>query len=157
MNEKIITVDHSDVAAKDDKEWIWLFDKEGKKHGIFKKIRDEEGNWYEFPKDKFDALRDCSGRAVKLFRVKNDKGFYTPVDAEFVENVFVKEAQRQVEVSTEPSGQETGMCMKEIGESMRTGTLTKIFGEADAKLLWDAYKLKIFFGMGVVKKKEKTE
>lgn len=95
MPEKIITIKQATKKTKGDTEWIEIIDGEGKTHRVFSSVQDNEGNWHHFEKD-FDMLLNSVGKAVKLTKEKKGN-FWNVIGLELVENVFVQQAQRDVE------------------------------------------------------------
>lgn len=100
MAEKIITCKEGKVAEKDGKDWVELVDQEDKTHRIFRSIQNNEGVWVHLDKE-VDMLKgkieDGSVNGLTLKLTKEKKGtFWNVIGVELVENVFVREAQKQV-------------------------------------------------------------
>ena len=88
------------------------------------------------------------GKALEVEMEKNEKGY------DQLKNVRYAETATQTPVShveappvQKPNivtpGQEIGMTVKEIGDMLRVGQLALIFGDADARVLAEWYRLRI--------------
>jgi len=134
MEERIIVVDTLTTKQT----------KTGKNAGKnFLVVKDKGGGFYSiFNSALFGVF--VAGRAVKLTGEQSGEYFNTD-KAELVDVPYIEEEGVEVEsVKTKPqSGQEHGMLMKELGENIRTGFITKedIAGKKTekAKYLFEYY------------------
>ena len=93
--DKIITIKEAKKIKQGDNEWIELTDQEDKVHRVFRSMQRNDGEWLHFD-DQLDMLEQSQGKTLKLTKEKKGN-FWNVIGVETVGDVFVREAQKQVE------------------------------------------------------------
>lgn len=139
--EKIISVKDGRVAEKDGKEWVELTDNEDKIQRVFPSIQKEDGTWIRLDKE-IDMLKSkienktIQGLALKLTKEKKGQ-YWNIIKVEEVKNVFVEQAQKQVEDKT-ADARDRSISLSYAVWLAQTGVIyvADIFDKADEFVLY---------------------
>jgi len=118
---------------------VKISEKRAHLHPIFQKGKAVQLGWAEYMNRPYVAEAQLVGDIVDFDLNKKPQPAATPDQAE-------------IDSSYKPSPQEVGMCVKEIGELIRTHTLSEVIGKENCPAIVCAYRTNVLKGAGMIDK-----